>query len=81
MGTVVNMPLMVEQEEQEEKFIMNITDEFIANSKVLSDYILELPLSNEQNKKLIDLIYNNIIQAKEDAFTDGITFILEEVGE
>ena len=44
---------------------------FKRTAKELSDYILALPLTNEQNDKLIELIMNHVLLVEREAMVAG----------
>lgn len=49
------------------------TAEFKRTAKELSDYILALPLTNEQNDKLIELIMNHVLLVEREAMVQGMS--------
>lgn len=48
------------------------TEDFHDIAYTLDDYVNALPISNEQNNKLLDLILKQVIVAEKDAFSFGI---------
>lgn len=50
--------------------------EYLDSAKELSDYIKSLPLSLEQNDKLVSLMYKHNDVARKDAFRQSIEFML-----
>ena len=58
---------------QDECVEIERTEEFKKSAKELSDYILSLPLTNEQNDELIKLIMNHVLVAESEAFGQGMT--------
>ena len=60
---------------EEERVIVSAgrSDDFWKATWALSNYISELPISNDQNNKFIDLLCKNIHTAERDAFNLGVT--------
>lgn len=52
-------------------------NEYLDSAKELSDYIKSLPLSVDQNDKLVSLMYKHNDVARKDAFRQGIEFMFE----
>lgn len=52
-------------------------NEYLDTAKELSDYIKSLPLSLDQNDKLISLMHKHNDVARKDAFRQGIEFMLD----
>lgn len=53
------------------------TQEFYKTAKILSEYIIELPLSHEDNDKLIALIADHVNAGERGGFYHGIKIGLE----
>lgn len=70
MGKVVDFP---SDEYGDEAITIENSQEFIAGSMVLSDYIVGLTLEREKNDHLIELIIKQISQAHCDAFSQGFS--------
>lgn len=51
--------------------------EYLDSAKELSDYIKSLPLTLDQNDKLVSLIHKHNDVARKDAFRQGIEFMLD----
>ena len=49
------------------------TAEFKRPAKELSDYILKLPLTHEQNDELIELIMNHVLLVEREAMEQGMS--------
>ena len=48
------------------------TEDFLQTTRDVSDYLDTLPLTNEQNNKLIELLCKNVIAAERGAYILGI---------
>ena len=53
------------------------SNEYLDTAKELSDYIKSLPLSLDQNDKLINMILKHVEVARNDSFKQGIEFMLD----
>lgn len=58
-------------------FEFDNSNEFIDTAKELSDYIKSLPLSVDQNDKLVSKILKHVDVARDDSFKQGIEFVLD----
>lgn len=58
-------------------FEFDNSNEYLDTAKELSDYIKSLPLSVDQNDKLVSMILKHAEVARKDAFRQGIEFILD----
>lgn len=52
-------------------------NEYLDSAKELSDYIKSLPLSVDQNDKLVSLMHKHNDVARKDAFRQGIEFMFD----
>lgn len=52
-------------------------NEYLDIAKELSDYIKSLPLSLDQNDKLINMILKHVEVARNDSFKQGIEFMFD----
>lgn len=52
-------------------------NEYLDTAKELSDYIKSLPLTLDQNDKLVSLMHKHNDVARKDAFRQGIEFMLD----
>lgn len=66
MGEVINFPNLDEMAIEIKR-----TDNFKAAAKELSDFLTALPLSNEDNDKLVSLMIRQVNVAETSAFTQG----------
>lgn len=57
-------------------FEFDNSNEYLDTAKELSDYIKSLPLSVDQNDKLVSLMHKHNDVARKDAFRQGIKFML-----
>lgn len=53
------------------------SNEYLDTAKELSDYIKSLPLSLDQNDKLINMILKHVEVARNDLFKQGIEFMFD----
>lgn len=53
------------------------SNEYLDTAKELSDYIKLLPLSLDQNDKLINMILKHVEVARNDSFKQGIEFMFD----
>ena len=56
-----------------ERVETELSGEFKRTAKELSDYILSLPLTNEQNDELVELIKNHVLIVEREAMEQGIS--------
>lgn len=78
---IVSLPYMDIEFEEEVALAIPRSDEFREMAQALSEFINELPISNEQNNQLIDLVKKQVISAEESAakfgFEVGSSFVNE----
>lgn len=65
------------EKEQLEFVEFDNSNEYLDTAKELSDYIKSLPLSLDQNDKLINMILKHVEVARNDSFKQGIEFMLD----
>ena len=53
------------------------SNEYLDTAKELSDYIKSLPLSLDQNDKLINMILKHVEVSRNDSFKQGIEFMFD----
>lgn len=58
-------------------FEFDNSNEYLDTAKELSDYIKSLPLSVDQNDKLVSLMHKHNDVARKDAFRQGIEFMFD----
>lgn len=62
---------------KKESFEFDNSKEFLDTAKELSDYIKSLPLTLDQNDKLVSMILKHVEVAKNDSFRQGIEFMFD----
>lgn len=67
MAKIINFPKISEIPE----ITLQHTEGFYESAKQLSEFIKELPLNQQDNDKLIDLILNQVNDGMYDAFVQG----------
>ena len=58
-------------------FEFDNSNEYLDTAKELSDYIKSLPLSVDQNDKLVSMILKHVEVARNDSFKQGIEFMFD----
>lgn len=60
----------------EEDVIIQIrrTEEFITTAQAVSDFLKDLPLTREQNDRLISLMVEHVRAAEQGGFRDGVRY-------
>lgn len=58
-------------------FDFDNSNEYLDTAKELSDYIKSLPLSVDQNDKLVSMILKHVEVARNDSFKQGIEFMFD----
>lgn len=53
------------------------TKEYLKSAEAVSDYIKELPLTTEQNDKLIQLLHAHVYAARAGALGQGLAMVLK----
>lgn len=68
MGKVINFPT---KNMAKVYIIIEHTEEFLVLEKNLSEFVKDLPISNDDSDKLIKLMLAQIQQAEKDSFEQG----------
>lgn len=73
MGKIIELgKLLPSNEEEDIPIEINRTEEFFRIAQELSDFIHTLPLSVEQNDKLVKLMIDQVQEAERGAFGQGL---------
>ena len=81
---IVDLPYIEMEVEEDVALVIPRSDRFHEIAHDLGEFIKALPLSNEQNNQLIDLVKKQVLESEETAakfgFEVGSGFVADEMG-